>query len=195
MKRGPLRGLTLIEALAALLIVAGVLALMGGFVFQVARASDQTQRHAANPSRDFLALLEARLEHIVLVADPNRPRVPLFEVRPDRLAFVTRFVPPAGQVGLTYIEIVADADVATITLTSWPRATQTSRVTQAAPGLRFAATDTKAAVGIPTGITVTLDGGAATVVPLGTQLPLDCVFTQRATAPRSAGLPCPGVLP
>lgn len=189
-----LRGVGLIEALIALAIVGGLLAVLSTVLFQAAVSAERQEAYDARAETEAAArhLLQARLAAIALVAESEGARRPLFEIGDRRLVFVTRFMAPAPISGLWRITLDAGPEALTVTLTDWPEAREEERIVLPLGDVRFAPEGMDALVdGLPRAVLMRLPGGAVRL-PLGAELPLDCVLALAPPALAAGGLLCPG---
>ncbi|WP_299968741.1 hypothetical protein [uncultured Roseobacter sp.] len=189
-----LRGIGLVEALAALAIVGALLAALSGVLFQGAELALRQDRIATRADRQLAALrlIEARLANVVLVADPRSLRQPLFDLRPNNLRFVSRFLPPGPVQGLYLTEISSDGTRLTVTLSDWPDARDREVMVMEPGALRFEAVGMDALVdGLPRAVALQWAGGRAQL-PLGQQYPLACVRDPAPAALDAGALACPG---
>lgn len=192
--RRALRGMGLVEALIALAIVGGLLAVLSTVLFQAAVSAERQAIHDSRAETETATrhLLQARLEAIALVAESEGARRPLFEVGDRRLVFVTRFIAPAPLSGLWRIAFEAGPEALTVTLTDWPDAREEERIDLPLGGVRFAPEGMGALVeGLPRAIVMALPGGPVRL-RLGAELPLDCVLAVAPPALAAGALACPG---
>lgn len=114
-------GFTLVEMIVSLIVVGGLLAVLSSVILSglnLAAAQDRRTTTAHDHAR-VAAMLRARLQAVELRASPGDARATAFEVRADRLSFVSRFPQGVGLTGSYWVDFRIQANALTIDVWNW----------------------------------------------------------------------------